>query len=59
MESANKTTRLQTEFATYHVWYGQEWSYPGVQKCGGPPVGWETWPCRDRVLEHFELCAKA
>eukprot|EP00435_Cladocopium_sp_Y103_P074674 s206_g50.t1 len=22
LESANKTTRLQTEFATYHVWFG-------------------------------------
>lgn len=58
LESANKTTRLQTEFATYHVWFGQEWSSLGCTKCGGPPVDWEPWPCRDRVVEHFELCAR-
>jgi len=58
LESANKTTRLQTEFSTYHIWYGEEWSSLGVEKCGGPPLDWEIWPCRDRVIEHFELCAQ-
>ncbi|CAJ1393645.1 unnamed protein product [Effrenium voratum] len=58
LESANKTTRLQTEFATYHVWFGQEWSSEGSTLCGGPPVDWEPWPARDRVVEHFELCAR-
>lgn len=58
LESANKTTRLQTEFASYHVWYGTHWSSEGVKECGGPPKDWEIWPTRDRILEHFELCAR-
>jgi len=57
LECANTTTRLQTEFPTYHVWYGPEFSMPGIKECGGAPVDWEIWPTRDRLLEHFQICA--
>lgn len=58
LEAANKTTRLQTEFACYHVWFGRPWSTPDITKCGGPPLNWEIWPTRDRLLEHFQLAAE-
>lgn len=58
LEMANKTTRLQTEFPTYHVWYGPEWSTPGSQPLG-PPTEHEIWPVRDRVVEHFNLAAES
>lgn len=56
LEMANKTTKLQTEFPTYHVWYGKEWSLPGIEKCGGAPITHEIWPNRDKLLEHFQRC---
>merc|ERR1719210_2882018 len=55
LEMANKTTRLQTEFPTYHCWYGSEWSMPGKTICGGAPIEHELWPPRDKLLEHFQL----
>lgn len=60
LEAANKTTRLQTEFACYHVWFGPEWSSlnMGHNRCGGVPTEWEYWPTRDRLLEHFQICAE-
>lgn len=58
LEMANKTTRLQTEFPTYHPWYGPDFSMPGEERCGGPPVDWEIWPKADRVLEAFQICAE-
>lgn len=58
LEAANKTTRLQTEFPCYHVWYGAEWSNPDSTLCGGPPTDWEFWPTRNRLLEHFQLAAE-
>jgi len=58
LEMANKTTRLQTEFPTYHVWFGPEWSMPGLEKCGGAPVNHEIWPPRDKLLAHFQLAAE-
>lgn len=54
LECANRTTRLQTEFAAYHVWYGPEWSTPESTVLG-PPTEWEMWPTADRILEHFQL----
>lgn len=58
LECANKTTRLQTEFSCYHLWYGSEWSTIDSTYCGGAPKDWELWPTRDRVLEHFDLCVQ-
>ena len=58
LEMANKTTKLQTEFPTYHVWYGKEFSSPGIWQCGGPPTKHEIWPSCDQLLEHFQRCAE-
>jgi len=54
LEMANKTTRLQTEFPTFHVWYGMEYSYPGNPKCGGAPIKGEIWPKQTQIAEHFQ-----
>eukprot|EP00406_Dinophysis_acuminata_P004127 CAMPEP_0179231448 /NCGR_PEP_ID=MMETSP0797-20121207/11349_1 /TAXON_ID=47934 /ORGANISM="Dinophysis acuminata, Strain DAEP01" /LENGTH=721 /DNA_ID=CAMNT_0020938537 /DNA_START=60 /DNA_END=2223 /DNA_ORIENTATION=+ len=58
LEMANKTTKLQTEFPTYHIWYGPEFSMPGIKECGGAPVDWEIWPKQEQIVEHFEYCAQ-
>jgi len=55
LEMANKTTKLQTEFPTYFLWYGPEFCMPGSTKCGGPPVDHEVWPARDKVRDHMQL----
>jgi len=54
LEMANKTTRLQTEFPTFHVWYGPEWSYSGGTKCGGAPIKHEIWPKQPEMAAHFQ-----
>jgi len=58
LEMANRTTKLQTEFPTYHIWYGPETSAKGTTRCGGPPHSWEIWPSADRILEHFQVFAE-
>jgi len=54
--AANKTSKLQTEMGSFHVWWGLE--YANSTECGGWPTAWETWPKKDRILEHFHLCAQ-
>eukprot|EP00403_Amphidinium_massartii_P018957 CAMPEP_0178430036 /NCGR_PEP_ID=MMETSP0689_2-20121128/31111_1 /TAXON_ID=160604 /ORGANISM="Amphidinium massartii, Strain CS-259" /LENGTH=570 /DNA_ID=CAMNT_0020051877 /DNA_START=332 /DNA_END=2041 /DNA_ORIENTATION=- len=58
LEMANKTTRLQTEFPTFHVWYGPEFSMPGMKQCGGPPKDCSIWPTRDELLKTFDRCVE-
>mmetsp|Transcript_24640 Transcript_24640/g.56883 ORF Transcript_24640/g.56883 Transcript_24640/m.56883 type:complete len:678 (-) Transcript_24640:33-2066(-) len=58
LEMANKTTRLQTEFPTFHVWYGREFSMPGMEKCGGAPKDFPIWPTRDELLQTFDRCVE-
>lgn len=55
---ANKTSKLQTEFGSFHVWWGPDFLEYG--KCGGYPSvskGWEIWPKQKELLEHFEYAA--
>jgi len=54
--AANKTSKLQTEMGSFHVWWGPE--YATSKECGGWPTEWEFWPKKDRVLEHFHICAR-
>jgi len=54
--AANKTSKLQTEMGSFHVWWGPE--YATSKECGGWPTKWEFWPKKDRVLEHFQICAE-
>eukprot|EP00930_Biecheleria_cincta_P003699 TRINITY_DN104623_c0_g1_i1.p1 TRINITY_DN104623_c0_g1~~TRINITY_DN104623_c0_g1_i1.p1 ORF type:complete len:747 (+),score=107.94 TRINITY_DN104623_c0_g1_i1:42-2243(+) len=54
---ANKTSKLQTEFAAFHVWFGA----PFLQTNGGKldyPSDWSTWPKRDEVNYHFQHAAE-
>jgi len=54
--AANKTSKLQTEMGSFHVWWGPE--YATSKECGGWPTEWEFWPKKERVLEHFHICAR-
>jgi len=56
LTAANKHSKLQTEFAAFHVWYGPE--YAEDTRCGGYPKDWEVWPQRARVREHFQYAAE-
>jgi len=57
--AANKDSKLQTEFAAFHVWFGPE--YVSAQQCGGPgvwPTGWDCWTGKEQVLKHFQYAAE-
>mmetsp|Transcript_22784 Transcript_22784/g.52045 ORF Transcript_22784/g.52045 Transcript_22784/m.52045 type:complete len:719 (-) Transcript_22784:43-2199(-) len=58
---ANKTSKLQTEFGSFHVWWGPDYLETG--KCGGLPGGnensqWSMWPHKAEILKHFQLAAE-
>lgn len=53
--AANKCSKLQTEFAAFHVWWGQDMMQG---RCGFPDESWGTWPGKDKVLEHFQVAAE-
>jgi len=56
LKHANSTTRLSTEMSAFHVWFGPEF---GIQNDKlGYPTNWETWPLRERVLEHFQYACE-
>uniref|UniRef100_A0A7S1LJQ3 FAD/NAD(P)-binding domain-containing protein n=1 Tax=Alexandrium catenella TaxID=2925 RepID=A0A7S1LJQ3_ALECA len=52
--AANKTSRLQTELASFHVWSGRELLSDRVSY----PQGWGIWPYKAKVLEHFQWAAE-
>jgi len=57
---ANKTSKLQTDLAAFHVWYGGQWGEPGQDKRGklSYPSDWSTWPKKDEVIAHMQHCAE-
>jgi len=56
--AANKHSKLQTEFAAFHVWYGPP--FGDDPRCGGMPdlKSWEVWPQKEKVLEHMQRAAE-
>mmetsp|Transcript_34128 Transcript_34128/g.77297 ORF Transcript_34128/g.77297 Transcript_34128/m.77297 type:complete len:724 (-) Transcript_34128:38-2209(-) len=54
--AANKTSRLQTELGSFHVWWGPEF----VQENNGFPDAdrWGIWPHKKEILEHFQFAAE-
>merc|ERR1719282_13368 len=52
--AANKTSKLQTEFGCFHVWWGQDM----VKENCGYPVNWGTWPKKPEILRHFQYAAE-
>mmetsp|Transcript_52871 Transcript_52871/g.133566 ORF Transcript_52871/g.133566 Transcript_52871/m.133566 type:complete len:689 (+) Transcript_52871:88-2154(+) len=53
--AANKHSKLQTEFGSFHVWWGEEMI---TEKCGFPSKDWGIWPRKEKVLEHFQWAAE-
>jgi len=56
--AANKTSKLQTEIGSFHVWWGPEYAMDEKQRCGGWPKNWEMWPKKPQILEHFQTAAE-
>lgn len=53
--AANTHSKLQTEFGSFHIWWGQDLV---TEKCPYPK-GWEIWPKKKEVLAHFQHAAEA
>mmetsp|Transcript_52872 Transcript_52872/g.133572 ORF Transcript_52872/g.133572 Transcript_52872/m.133572 type:complete len:635 (+) Transcript_52872:88-1992(+) len=58
---ANKTSKLQTEFGSFHVWWGPDFADTG--KCGGYPDcnrggKWSIWPGKEELQKHFHYAAE-
>jgi len=56
LTQANKTSKLQTEMAAFHVWFGPEWD--DRNKKLSYPLDWETWPKKDQVIAHLQFAAE-
>eukprot|EP00913_Durusdinium_trenchii_P034203 g32010.t1 len=74
--AANEHSKLQTEFGSFHIWWGQDslevirdvegmlgvafepWQDCVTEKCPYPK-GWEIWPKKKKVLEHFHYAAES
>jgi len=52
--AANKSSKLQTEFGSFHIWWGEDMVTEGCQY----PKGWEIWPKKAEVLKHFHYAAE-
>lgn len=59
---ANKTSRLQTEFGSFHIWWGQHCIDSGKvpwPDCNGSGEGqWHVWPYKEEILRHFHYAAE-
>jgi len=53
--AANKYSKIQTEFGSFHVWWGPE--YAESDLCGGWPEDWHFHASKQQVLEHFQYAA--
>jgi hypothetical protein len=49
---ANKTSKLQTDLAAFHVWFGKEWDEKNTTLSF--PTNWSSWPKKDEILAHLE-----
>mmetsp|Transcript_2933 Transcript_2933/g.6779 ORF Transcript_2933/g.6779 Transcript_2933/m.6779 type:complete len:716 (+) Transcript_2933:88-2235(+) len=53
---ANKTSKLQTEFAAFHVWFGPPWD--DKNEILSYPTDWSTWPKADELIMHMVHAAE-
>lgn len=56
LEQANKTSKLQTDMAAFHLWFGPEWgeSPNRPETWLDYPTDWSTWPKKDEIIEHMQ-----
>lgn len=64
LTGANKTSRLQTEFGSFHVWWGtgcKNTRLVDYPNCNIPHEqgGWHIWPYRSEIRKHFYYAAEA
>jgi len=56
---ANKTSRLQTEFGSFHVWWGQDMASSGKVWYPDCHNDWSIWPGKLEIQRHFQYAADA
>lgn len=69
---ANKTSRLQTELGSFHIWWGQDCinsgkvDYPNCREitltspdADHPEGKWSIWPYKKEIQKHFRHAAEA
>mmetsp|Transcript_158824 Transcript_158824/g.385778 ORF Transcript_158824/g.385778 Transcript_158824/m.385778 type:complete len:698 (-) Transcript_158824:118-2211(-) len=54
---ANKTSKLQTDMAAFHVWFGCP--FDDTNERLSYPTEWSTWPQKDEVLRHMQHAVDA
>jgi len=57
---ANATSKLQTEFGAFHLWWGPDFANL-AGRCGDGLFDlqkWSAWPKKKEILEHFEYAAE-
>mmetsp|Transcript_57903 Transcript_57903/g.167837 ORF Transcript_57903/g.167837 Transcript_57903/m.167837 type:complete len:719 (+) Transcript_57903:97-2253(+) len=56
LKQANKTSKLQTELAAFHVWFGMEWGADNKKLTY--PTEWSTWPGKEETIKHMQHAAE-
>jgi len=54
--AANKHSKIQTEFGSFHIWWGPNYAAGGYGGCWGGPE--DTWMKKARVLEHMRVACE-
>eukprot|EP00413_Alexandrium_margalefii_P045970 CAMPEP_0204606980 /NCGR_PEP_ID=MMETSP0661-20131031/59420_1 /ASSEMBLY_ACC=CAM_ASM_000606 /TAXON_ID=109239 /ORGANISM="Alexandrium margalefi, Strain AMGDE01CS-322" /LENGTH=398 /DNA_ID=CAMNT_0051618347 /DNA_START=106 /DNA_END=1298 /DNA_ORIENTATION=+ len=55
---ANKTSKLQTEFGSFHVWWGPDMAQTGKVYYPDCNNEWSIWPGKLEIQKHFHYAAE-
>eukprot|EP00408_Alexandrium_pacificum_P030891 CAMPEP_0171283498 /NCGR_PEP_ID=MMETSP0790-20130122/67466_1 /TAXON_ID=2925 /ORGANISM="Alexandrium catenella, Strain OF101" /LENGTH=694 /DNA_ID=CAMNT_0011752789 /DNA_START=33 /DNA_END=2117 /DNA_ORIENTATION=- len=55
---ANKTSKLQTEFGSFHVWWGPDMADSGKVYYPDCNNEWSIWPSKLEIQKHFHYAAE-
>jgi hypothetical protein len=55
---ANKTSKLQTEFGSFHVWWGPDMAMSGKVQYPDCNNEWSIWPHKLEIQKHFHYAAE-